>query len=84
MTTVIDPRKEGLPAVNRSSRRRDGQAFFLCAGIEQLTHDLRQGRAISADAIEAAEVLCQRAQALRDALDMRYGKQVSIIDEDAA
>lgn len=81
MTTVTDPRKEGLPAVNKSSRMRDGQAFFLCAGIEQLTSDLRNGRAVSADAVEAAETICQRAQALRGALDARYNAQVSVVED---
>ena len=80
--TVTDPRIEGLPAVNKATKARDGQAFFLCAGIEQLTHDLRQGRAVSADAVSAAETVCQRAKALRDALDARYNAQVVIIEGD--
>ena len=82
MLTVTDPRKEGLPAINKSSTRRDSQHFFLAAGIEALTHDLRQGRAVNADAIKAAEFLVKRAKALSDALDARYAQQVTLTDED--
>ena len=82
--TVTDPTTQGLPAVNTSSTKRDGQAFFLASGIEQLTRDLHQGRAVSADAVRAAELLIQRAEALKNALEMRKGKQVVLVDDDAA
>jgi len=75
---------EGLPAINTSSTKRDGQDFFMLAGIEALTRDLHQGRAISADAVRAAQLLVKRAVALNAALEMRFSQQVTIIDEDAA
>ena len=78
---ITDPRKEGLPAVNRSTRAPDGQQYLLLRGIELLTSDLRKGLAVSPDAIAVAQDLIQRVDALKSALDMRFQQQVTIIDE---
>ncbi len=81
MSLVTDPRQEGLPAINRASRAPDGQQYLLFRGIEALTHDLREGVGISPEAVAVAEDLIRRVDAMKDALEMRFQQQVTIVDE---
>jgi len=68
---MIDPRADGLPAVNRSYTAPSGEEMLLFRGIEAITHAIRQGYTISPDAYRSYRKLITLVDAMRDALDHR-------------
>ncbi len=68
-----------LPAVDTKTTPPKADGYFLVGGIEQLTYDLRRGRAVRAETVAQADTLIRRVEALRDALDMRLAQ--TVIDE---
>ncbi len=70
----MNPSRDGLPAVAKYGTP-DGDEMLLLRGIENATHAIRRGHAVSAHAYQTYRSLITRAEALKSALDHREKMQ---------
>jgi hypothetical protein len=70
MTGLEKAMEKGLPRA-ANPRPRDSFSMLMLMPLEQVTTALRRGDDFSAQAVHDLEAFCQRAAALRAALDAR-------------
>lgn len=71
---MTNPATEGLKAVAKYGTP-DGDEMLLLRGVENATHSIRRGHAVSAHAYNTYRRLIARVKALEEALDDREDMQ---------
>ena len=71
---MTNPATDGLNAIAKFGTP-DGEEMLLLRGIENATHAIRRGHAISAHAYVTYRKLIDRVEALKAALDHRLDMQ---------